>query len=59
MKQESFCQACAAPLIFLRTKAGRWMPCNAETVSSDDTAFDHQKHTSHFSTCPAADSFRK
>lgn len=52
------CRACGRPMIWLRTKAGKSAPCNAETVGPDDAEFDHTKHISHFSDCPEAARFR-
>lgn len=32
----AFCKSCGAKIKFLRTKAGKWMPCDPETVSAED-----------------------
>jgi len=53
------CRACRAAIVYLKTKTGKSMPVNAETVMAVDTVFDHTRHTSHFATCPKADEFRK
>lgn len=46
-------------MIYLPTKSGKSMPVNAETVEATDTEYQHGKHISHFSDCPAAAKFRK
>ena len=77
------CRACGAEIIFIKTIAGKTIPCNAEEhhyIPSHDgcsifvnpdgttergyeirTQIDGQRigYTSHFATCPEADSFRK
>lgn len=53
------CRACGRPMIYLPTKTGKSMPVNAETVEATDTEYQHDKHISHFSDCPAAARFRK
>lgn len=52
------CRACDAPIVFLRTKAGKLMPVDAGAVLHDDYQFDHKRHVSHFATCPEAATFR-
>jgi hypothetical protein len=47
-------------MVFLKVpRTGKLMPVNADTVRPEDQAFDPQRHTSHFATCPAAGQFRK
>lgn len=52
------CRACKGDVIWLKTKKGKSMPVNSETVQGGDAVFDQKKHTSHFATCPFADTFR-
>lgn len=53
------CRACQAPIAFLKTRTGKSIPINADTVRPDDTDFDHTRHKSHFADCPQAAQFRK
>ena len=55
----SNCKSCRAEIVFLRTKARKLIPVNAETVERDEFQFDPKKHKAHFATCPDADDFRK
>jgi hypothetical protein len=45
--------------VWLKTASGKNMPVDADTVDEGDTEFDHEKHVSHFSTCPFANKHRK
>lgn len=53
------CRACGASIVFLRTKARKLIPVNANTVNRDDDDFDPRRHTAHFATCPKAAEFRR
>lgn len=53
------CRACRARIVFLKTANGRWIPINAETVTLEDTEYVPSRHTTHYATCPEADSFRR
>lgn len=53
------CKSCRERIIFLRTATGKQMPVDADTVEPDDDEFDHERHTSHFATCPHAIQHRK
>jgi len=62
------CKSCGKPIVFLRTEKGKMIPVNSDTVDVVDIKgtpvcvdeyFDHKRHVSHFSDCPAADKFRK
>lgn len=64
----SRCRAgdCGADIVWLKTKAGRPMPVNVVPTNklyrgpnAGETEFVYGEHESHFSTCPAATSFRK
>lgn len=52
------CRACRARIIFLETATGKAMPCDADSVEPEDTAYEHGRHISHFSTCNDPDRFR-
>jgi hypothetical protein len=52
-------QGCRAQLIYLPTRNGSRMPCDAETVLPDDVVYDPQKHMSHFKTCTNPNRFSK
>lgn len=55
------CRDCDADITWLKTKAGKNMPVNTESLESrDDTEYDANKgHEAHWSTCPSADNFRR
>jgi hypothetical protein len=53
------CRSCAAPIKWLRTTGGKWMPVNLETVEESDTVFEHGRHLSHFATCPEHHRWRR
>lgn len=53
------CRSCGAAIVFLRTRKGKLMPVDAETVDHDEYQFQHGKHRAHFATCPEADRHRK
>jgi len=57
--RERACRSCGKSIIWLRTKAGKKMPVDAETVTGSETMFEYGKHTSHFATCPNANKHRK
>jgi len=58
---ETKCSGCDALIVWFRTETGKRMPVNAETTKPTDAAhqLDLSRHVSHFSTCPAADQFRR
>lgn len=55
---------CRAPIVYLKTKAGKLMPVNRASLTATfdretlifDTALGHE---SHYATCPDADRFRR
>lgn len=53
------CRSCSKPIIFMKTRLGKRMPTNAESVAPADLVFDASKHVSHYATCPHANSHRK
>ena len=53
------CSSCNAPIVWLLTKTGGRMPCDAATVGIEDTTYVHGTHISHFATCPNATHHRK
>lgn len=53
------CRSCRAPMIWLKTKAGKNCPCDVESVGPEDIEYDAQKHKSHFATCPHAAQHRR
>jgi hypothetical protein len=46
------CRSCGREIVWLKTKAGKDMPTDAETVGPGDEVFDGRRHMSHFATCP-------
>ena len=57
----SECRSCGAPVIWVKTKAGKNMPVDYATFNPGDRpVYDADKgHISHFATCPDADKHRK
>jgi hypothetical protein len=53
------CRSCLAPICWLRTVSGKWMPVNAETAEEGDEVFQHGKHVSHYATCPQGSRWRR
>jgi hypothetical protein len=55
------CKSCSAPIVWLKTVAGKNMPVDADTVKADDlfNLFDSSKHRSHYATCPNAKKHRR
>jgi len=53
------CRSCRARIIWLKTTAGKNMPVDADTVEPDDEEFDHERHVSHFATCPNSAQHRR
>ncbi|MNS50362.1 hypothetical protein D3C72_830070 [compost metagenome] len=49
---------CRAEIVYLE-RAGRPHPVDAGTVRAGEVDFVPKQHTSHFSTCPEADRFRR
>lgn len=54
------CKACGAPIHFVETKKGRFMPCNEKKITVITVLGDVVSGwEAHFATCPQADKFRK
>lgn len=59
------CKSCNKEIFYLKTRAGKIMPVDAETVPKNNsgeistTIFDPKTMTSHFATCPQADKHRR
>lgn len=54
------CKSCGKEIVWMKTKKGKNMPVNANTVQGKETVYDHTKgHESHFSTCDEAEKWRK
>ena len=58
MKQPTKCRSCGQDIIFLTTSTGKNIPVDYETYKGE-RQFEHNKHRSHFATCPEASKFRK
>ncbi len=48
------CSSCRAKIIWFKTRNGKNMPVDADTVEADDDELDLSRHISHFATCPNA-----
>ena len=61
------CRSCDASIVWMRTQLGKLMPVDTEGVDEGELEFDlagaplfnSHNHTSHFTTCPNADEWRK
>lgn len=53
------CRSCNARIIFLETAQAKKIPVDADTVESDDTEFDADRHVTHFRTCTDPQRFRR
>lgn len=54
------CKSCGSAIIFISTKGGKMMPCNAKrTVVITPQGETISGHESHFATCPQAEEFRR
>lgn len=64
-KTESKCRACGAAMLWIKTANGRSMPVDAKPIRvmirrEGEDVFDVVSgFVSHFSTCPAAEQFRR
>jgi hypothetical protein len=47
------CISCGAPILWVGTKKGRFMPIDASSANPRDDMYDHLRHVSHFATCPS------
>lgn len=62
------CKACNKEIYFLKTKNGKFIPVNAESLNDSELhelrnktqrLFDPKRHITHFSDCPMSAKFRK
>ena len=54
------CKSCNREIVWLKTKNGKNMPVNADTIQGKETIYDHRiGHVSHFSDCKDAEAWRK
>lgn len=64
--EHSECRSCGAPIIWMRTTAGKRIPVDPDDVDEGDLDYnDHgeaifrpKEHVSHFATCPDASRWR-
>lgn len=52
------CRSCQAPIVWVKTAAGKSMPVDAGSVTVGDLVYDPTWHVSHFATCPNAKQHR-
>lgn len=52
-KNLAWCRSCQAPMVWLKTAAGKNCPVDIESWSGE-IQFDSKIHISHFATCPHA-----
>lgn len=62
------CEACNKEIAFLKTKNGKWIPTNWESLNKQEKEdlvnglkrlFVFGRHIAHFTDCPNAEKFRK
>lgn len=54
------CRSCGADIVWLKTQKGKNIPVDAEDVVDKEVEiFDPDTMTTHFQTCPDANSWRK
>lgn len=60
MNPRGRCKKCAAPVTWLRTSAGKWMPVDdASGRVNPSDVFSIERHAAHWQSCPEAKAFRK
>lgn len=67
MVKMSACRTCGASILFMRTREGRTIPVNEDSVNDESVSvsedgiliFNPKTMTSHFATCPDAQKWRK
>lgn len=56
----AWCKACEAPIVFLTNPdTGAQSPVDVTSVRPTDTAYNKDRHISHFKTCTDPDRFSK
>lgn len=54
-----FCVGCNAPIIWLKTEEGKWIPVNdREGRVNPKEVFNKTSHAAHWATCPVAQEFK-
>jgi hypothetical protein len=53
------CRSCQAPIVWFKTRAGKNIPINADTVKPEDLQLDLPRHIAHFANCPQANQHRR
>jgi hypothetical protein len=53
------CKSCKAPIVWMKTKTGKNIPVNVESITTDECLFNPVTMVAHFSNCPYAQNFRK
>lgn len=54
------CKGCGAEIVWIKTKAGKAMPCDTNKVTIiTDNGETVIGYTPHWATCPAAKTFKK
>lgn len=60
MNPRGRCKKCGAPITWLRTNTGTWMPVDDEDGRVHPSElFSVESHSAHWSSCPEAAAFRK
>jgi len=60
MEEKKNCRSCGKEIVWLKTKSGKVMPIDKDTIQGKETIYDHTKgHISHFATCPQSNQWRK
>lgn len=54
------CKACKEKIVWMRTKNGKTIPVNLESLKTEEVIFNPKAGMiAHFATCPFADNFRR
>lgn len=54
------CKGCGAPIVFMKTRKGKYIPVDAESIKTNEVFFNpNSGMIAHFATCPKAQDFRK
>lgn len=61
------CRSCKAPIVWMRSKRGKNVPVDADSIDEAELEFDEEghpqfvygTHVAHFTTCPYADQHRQ
>lgn len=53
------CRSCGATVVWLPTKSGKYMICEASSVQEGETEYTSGKHVAHWASCPQAKEWKR